>query len=84
MMLSKTRSYHGANPVHHVSETSVREGLRLPESLAAVSSLAALPTSRNQGFFMCDEMLRGPRTVFWLFQGHSWDVTSTSRNQRNL
>jgi hypothetical protein len=56
----------------------------MPESLFAVSYLAALPMSRNQNFFMCDEMLRGPGTVFWLLQGHSWDVTSTVIPLMNL
>ena len=60
MMLSKTRSYHGANPVHHVSETSVREGLRLPESLAVACSLASLTISRNQSLFMNVDMLKNP------------------------
>ena len=43
----------------------------------AVSYLALLLMLKNQSFFMCDEMLRGPGTVFWFLQGHSWDVTST-------
>jgi hypothetical protein len=76
MVLSKMRSYHGVR-FSVGCQSEWREGLCLPESLAAVSSLASLPISKNQSFFLSNEILRGLRTVFWLLQGHTLDVTST-------